>query len=145
MNDAAHSNMVKPEDTPELKQLYADFKAEYLNPLWTQIDDIMPVIPNPKAVPHVWKWSRLYPLAERSGDLVPVGRGGERRAIGLSNPGLGGRAYVTPTLWAAIQYLGPRATAPAHRHAQNDFRRTEEHTSAPPSLMRTTYDVYSSQ
>lgn len=122
MNEMGHSNMVRPDDTPELRQLYADFEAEHLKPLWTQIDDLMPVVPNPKAVPHIWKWSRLFPLAQRSGDLVPVGRGGERRAIGLANPGLGGRAYISPTLWAAIQYLGPRETAPEHRHAQNAFR-----------------------
>ena len=78
--------------------------------------------PRPKAVPHVWRWADLLPLAERSGDLVPVGRGGERRAIGLANPGLGGRAYVSPTLWAAIQYLCPGENAPEHRHAQNAFR-----------------------
>ena len=78
--------------------------------------------PAPRAVPFVWKWSTLYPLAQRAGDLVPVGRGGERRAIALANPGLGGAPYVTPTLWAAIQYLGPRETAPEHRHSQNAFR-----------------------
>ena len=108
MDNKSHGNMMKPDDTPELRQLYADFEAEHLMPLWTQIDDIMPLAPKPKAVPHIWKWSRLFPLAERSGELVPVGRGGERRAIGLANPGLGGKAYVSPTLWAAIQYLGPR-------------------------------------
>jgi gentisate 1,2-dioxygenase len=111
-----------PEETPELKELYRSFAAESLMPLWTQLDDLMPTHPAPKAVPHVWKWSTLFPLAQRAGDLVPVGRGGERRAIGLANPGLGGRAYVSPTLWAAIQYLGPKETAPEHRHAQNAFR-----------------------
>jgi gentisate 1,2-dioxygenase len=115
-------NQMLPEETPELKELYRSFAAESLMPLWTQLDDLMPVHPAPKAVPHVWKWSTLFPLAQRAGDLVPVGRGGERRAIGLANPGLGGRAYVSPTLWAAIQYLGPKETAPEHRHAQNAFR-----------------------
>jgi gentisate 1,2-dioxygenase len=115
-------NAMAPEDTPELRELYAGFEAEHLNPLWTQLDDLMPMHPAPKAVPHVWKWSKLYPLAQRSGDLVPVGRGGERRAIGLANPGLGGRAYISPTLWCAIQYLGPKETAPEHRHSQNAFR-----------------------
>lgn len=82
----------------------------------------MPVHPQAKAVPHVWKWSTLLPLAEKSGELVPVGRGGERRATGLANPGLAPHAYVSPTLWAAIQSLGPRETAPEHRHSQNAFR-----------------------
>ena len=120
-----HSNVahaMQPDDSPELRALYKGFEDEHLMPLWTQLGDLMPMHPKPKAVPHVWKWSKLLPLAEKSGELVPVGRGGERRAIGLANPGLGGNAYVSPTLWAAIQYLGPKETAPEHRHAQNAFR-----------------------
>jgi gentisate 1,2-dioxygenase len=113
---------MQPEDTPELRELYKGFEEESLIPLWTQLGELMPIHPKSKAVPHIWKWSKLLPLAEKSGKLVPVGRGGERRAIGLANPGLGGRAYVSPTLWAAIQYLGPRETAPEHRHSQNAFR-----------------------
>ncbi|MEV4644990.1 cupin domain-containing protein [Saccharopolyspora sp. NPDC049357] len=106
----------------ELQKLYTDFATEHLNPLWTQLGDLMPQQPNPKAVPHVWRWDVLYPLAQRAGDLVPVGRGGERRAIALANPGLGGAPYASPTLWAAIQYLGPKEVAPEHRHSQNAFR-----------------------
>ena len=117
---AAHA--MQPEDSPELRALYAGFEKESLIPLWTQLGDLMPVHPKPKAVPHVWKWASLLPLARKSGELVPVGRGGERRAIGLANPGLAPNAYVSPSLWAAIQYLGPRETAPEHRHSQNAFR-----------------------
>ncbi|MEE6164839.1 MULTISPECIES: cupin domain-containing protein [unclassified Mycolicibacterium] len=109
-------------ETDELTRLYSDFGRANLNPLWTQLGSLMPGTPSPQAVPFVWKWSTLYPLAQRAGDLVPVGRGGERRAIALANPGLGGAPYVTPTLWAAIQYLGPKETAPEHRHSQNAFR-----------------------
>ncbi|AVW90288.1 cupin domain-containing protein [Celeribacter baekdonensis] len=113
---------MQPEDTPELRALYKGFEDESLIPLWTQLGDLMPIHPKSKAVPHVWKWSNLLPLAEKSGELVPVGRGGERRALGLANPGLAPHAYVTPTMWAAIQYLGPKETAPEHRHSQNAFR-----------------------
>lgn len=109
-------------DTPELQQLYRDFEANSMAPLWTQRDDLMPMVPAPKAVPHVWRWKTLFDIAERSGELVPVGRGGERRAIGLRNPGLPGTAHATPTLWCAIQYLGGHETAPEHRHSQNAFR-----------------------
>lgn len=116
------ANAMQPDDTPELRKLYADFKDQHLNPLWTQLGDLMPRHPRPKAVPHVWRWKDLFPLAQASGKLVPVGRGGERRAIGLANPGLGGDAYISPTLWCAIQYLGPKETAPEHRHSQNAFR-----------------------
>jgi len=82
----------------------------------------MPSSPRPTAVAHLWRWAELLPIAERSGELMPVGRGGERRAIALANPALGGMPFATPTLWAAIQYLGPREVAPSHRHTQGAFR-----------------------
>jgi len=82
----------------ELDQLYADFTAADMTPLWTQRDDLMPTTPQPAAIPTLWRWSTLLPLAERSGALVPVGRGGERRAIALANPGITGQPYTTATL-----------------------------------------------
>ncbi|MEV7010032.1 cupin domain-containing protein [Streptosporangium sp. NPDC051022] len=112
----------QPEHTPALDSLYRDFERELLVPLWTEIGDLMPSSPRSRAVPHMWRWNSMLPLAERAGDLVPVGRGGERRAIALANPGLGGRPFATPTLWAAIQYLCPGEVAPEHRHTQNAFR-----------------------
>ncbi len=112
----------QPEVSPELVDLYRGFEEEYLIPLWTNIGDLMPQEPRSKAVPHLWRWSRLVGLAARSGALVPVGRGGERRAIALANPALGGRPFATPTLWAAIQYLMPAEDAPEHRHTQHAFR-----------------------
>lgn len=113
---------VTHQEQKMLDDLYADFAKAGLIPLWTQRGDLMPMSPQPQAVPHLWRWADLLPIAERSGQLVPVGRGGERRAMALSNPGLPGLPYATPTLWAAIQYLGPREVAPSHRHSQGAFR-----------------------
>jgi gentisate 1,2-dioxygenase len=110
------------DDTAELRELYRDFAASDLSPLWTQTSEVLSFHPQSRAVAHIWRWNTLHPLAARAGDLVPVGRGGERRAIALANPGLGGAPYATPTLWAAIQYLGGHETAPEHRHSQNAFR-----------------------
>ncbi|GAA2479429.1 cupin domain-containing protein [Streptomyces thermolineatus] len=112
----------RPEVTPALEELYRGFESELLVPLWTEIGDLMPAHPRSRAVPHLWRWERLRELAARAGDLVPVGRGGERRAIALANPSLGGRPFATPTLWAAIQYLMPGEDAPEHRHTQHAFR-----------------------
>jgi len=112
----------QPEPTAALRELYAGLDQELLVPLWTQIADLMPASPRPAAVPHRWRWEQLARLAARAGELVPVGRGGERRAIALANPGLGGAPFATPTLWAAIQYLNPREDAPVHRHTQHAFR-----------------------
>jgi gentisate 1,2-dioxygenase len=110
------------EHQARLAELYRDFDAAGMTPLWLTREGLMPFHPEPRAVPHLWRWSELLPLAARSAELVPVGRGGERRAISLGNPGLAGDPYTTPTLWAAIQYLAPREDAPEHRHSQSAFR-----------------------
>lgn len=112
----------QPTPSAELAELYRGFERELLVPLWTEIGDLMPPHPRSKARPHLWRWARLVELADRAGHLVPVGRGGERRAIALANPSLGGRPFATPTLWAAIQYLMPGEDAPEHRHTQQAFR-----------------------
>jgi gentisate 1,2-dioxygenase len=112
----------QPSPSPQLEELYRGFEQELLVPLWTEIGDLMPSHPRSRAVPHRWRWDSLVALAEQAGHLVPVGRGGERRAIALANPGLGGRPFATPTLWAAIQYLMPGEDAPEHRHTQHAFR-----------------------
>jgi gentisate 1,2-dioxygenase len=112
----------QPEPSADLEQLYRGFERELLVPLWTEIGDLMPLHPKTKASPHLWRWDRLVALAEQAGRIVPVGRGGERRAIALANPSLGGKPYATPTLWAAIQYLMPGEDAPEHRHSQHAFR-----------------------
>lgn len=112
----------QPEPSAELEALYRGFESELLVPLWTEIGDLMPLQPKSKAAPHLWRWERLKELAAQAGRIVPVGRGGERRAIALANPSLGGRPFATPTLWAAIQYLMPGEDAPEHRHTQHAFR-----------------------
>ncbi len=112
----------QPPVTPDLEALYRGFEQELLVPLWTQIDDLMPIHPHSRATAHLWRWDSLRKLAAHAGDIVPVGRGGERRAIALANPTLGGRPFATPTLWAAIQYLMPGEDAPEHRHTQHAFR-----------------------
>ena len=112
----------QPDPSPALEQLYRGFEQELLVPLWTEIGDLMPLHPKTRATPHLWRWERLKALAEQAGQLVPVGRGGERRAIALANPSLGGKPYATPTLWAAIQYLMPGEDSPEHRHTQHAFR-----------------------
>jgi gentisate 1,2-dioxygenase len=111
-----------PEYQAKLDALYRDFEHVGMTPLWTTREGLMPMHPEPRAIAHRWGWSELIALAARSADLVPVGRGGERRAISLGNPGLPGDPYTTPTLWAAIQYLAPRESAPEHRHSQSAFR-----------------------
>ena len=106
-----------PDHQAKLADLYRDFETAGMTPLWRTREGLMPASPQPRAVPHLWRWEVLHELAERSAALVPVGRGGERRAIGLGNPGLSGEPFATPDAVGGDPV--PRATrersgAPAH-------------------------------
>jgi gentisate 1,2-dioxygenase len=105
---------------------YDDFcgalAAKDLQPLWTQVADLMPNQPIPRTKAWLWKWTTVLPLAQRAGELIQVGRGGERRVLALANPGLGGLPYTSATLWGAYQYLGAHESAPAHRHTPAALR-----------------------
>lgn len=106
----------------QLESLYAAMKGRYLTPRWRIEQSLMPLAPRPATKAWLWKWSDVYRLAEQAGALVPIERGGDRRAIALSNPGLAGMPYATPTLWAAIQWLNAGEIAPAHRHTSQAIR-----------------------
>jgi gentisate 1,2-dioxygenase len=105
-----------------LEAFYRDVDAVGLTPLWTITDQLLTPVPRPKSIPWLWSASTYRPLAERAIQLVPIERGGERRVLSLRNPGLGGRPYAAGTLWGAVQCLGPRETAPAHRHTPGAIR-----------------------
>lgn len=108
-------------DTAALDELYRDVAEADLQPLW-RLPGLMPDTPPLADVAAVWKWKELRQLAERSGDLVPIDRGGDRRVLSLCNPGLDGAPFATTTLWAAVQYLGPGEVAPAHHHTPAALR-----------------------
>jgi gentisate 1,2-dioxygenase len=103
-------------------ELRRDMAAAQLTPLWELEAKIMGLTPDPGTQPWLWQWEVLYDVAERAGRLVPVERGGDRRAIALSNPGQNGLPYATSTLWAAVQWLNGHEVAPAHRHTSAAIR-----------------------
>ncbi|HSH22012.1 MAG TPA: cupin domain-containing protein [Candidatus Caenarcaniphilales bacterium] len=105
-----------------VQELRSDMERNHLIPLWELEAEIMGLVPTPRTRPWLWRWQDLYGIAERAGELVPVERGGDRRAIALANPGQGGMPYATSTLWAAVQWLNGREVAPAHRHTSQAIR-----------------------
>lgn len=98
------------------ENLYSRLKEQNLTPLWLVEKDVLPAQPTPAAIPWLWKWEELHELAAIAGELIQLEDGGDRRALGLSNPGLNGKPYATETLWMALQWLNGRETAPPHRH-----------------------------
>ncbi|HEU5439963.1 MAG TPA: cupin domain-containing protein [Ktedonobacterales bacterium] len=96
--------------------------AHDLQPLWKIAKQLMPEVPLPTTQAWLWKWDDVLPLAKRAGELITLERGGDRRVLALANPGLRGLPFTSTTLWGALQYLGPRESAPAHRHTPNAVR-----------------------
>jgi gentisate 1,2-dioxygenase len=109
-------------DDEKVEALRRDMAAGSLIPLWELEGEIMGLTPRPRTRAWMWRWDDLYDIAQRAGSLVPVERGGDRRAIALANPGQAGLPYATSTLWAAVQWLNGREVAPAHRHTSQAIR-----------------------
>jgi gentisate 1,2-dioxygenase len=106
----------------QLAAFYRDLDRVDLAPLWTITEQLLTPHPRPKAIPWLWPARTYRPLAARAIELVGVERGGERRVLSLRNPGLGGLPYAAGTLWGAVQCLGPKESAPAHRHTPGAIR-----------------------
>lgn len=106
----------------DLKEFYQEADERHLIPLWKVTAKLLPAEPQTRVKAHLWRWSDLQRLAYRAGDLVPIERGGERRVLGLVNPGLGGKLAATHTLWAAVQIVKPGEIAPCHRHTAAAIR-----------------------
>src|SRR5262245_56842904 len=96
--------------------------AKRMKPLCKIERTLLSDVPLPKTQAWLWKWDTILPLAKRAGEVVTLERGGDRRVLALSNPGLNGLPYTSASLWGAIQYLGAHESAPAHRHSPAAIR-----------------------
>jgi len=97
-----------------LDRLFAEAQLQAAQPLWTVMDAMVPPAPNPRAVPHLWRYAEMRPLLMRAGELVGTAEA-ERRVFMLVNPTM--RApFTTDTLYAGLQYIRPGEVARAHRH-----------------------------
>ncbi|KAJ9634724.1 hypothetical protein H2204_006173 [Knufia peltigerae] len=98
-------------------------------PMWTVNDKISKLVPNPRALPTLWRWPEMRQLMLDSADLVPEEMQ-ERRALMMVNPGFGPvtgpSPYTTDTLYAGLQMVLPGETAPAHRHIAYAVRFIQE-------------------
>lgn len=59
-----------------------------IKPLWKQMTRLNPVLPNPTAKPHIWRYDSIRPSLLRAGELVPEEQA-ERRVLMLVNPARG--------------------------------------------------------
>jgi gentisate 1,2-dioxygenase len=72
-------------------------------------------------VPAIWHYRDVRPHLMESGKLITA-QEATRRVLMLMNPGLGGEASITGSLFAGLQLIMPGEIAPAHRHSQSALR-----------------------
>ena len=103
-------------------ELCGALAAKSMQPLWRMNRKLLTDVPMPTTQAWLWKWQTILPLAKRAGEVVTLEKGGDRRVLALANPGLDGLPFTTTSLWGAIQYLGAKESAPAHRHTPSAIR-----------------------
>lgn len=94
---------MEPTSTGEDHAFYEELGRRHVVALWNVAASLLPREPKVRVIPYLWRWSDLQPLLERSGELVPLKRGAERRVLGFIDPGLPERFGATHTLRGAYQ------------------------------------------
>lgn len=114
-------------ETTDTAAFHQRMHANHMYGLWELASQMTPV-PQPKAIPYMWRWKEVDEIVRAACEAVPIGD--ERRALQLFNPGLDGRWATTPTLITAVQVLLPGESARAHRHSPSAIRFIMEGTGA---------------
>src|SRR5258708_15516421 len=110
-----------PARTPERQAFYDKIAPANLAPLWEQLHNLVTPEPATKVQPAIWRYRDVRPHLMHSGSLITA-QEATRRVLMLMNPGLGGQASITGSLFAGLQLIMPGEVAPAHRHSQSALR-----------------------
>lgn len=110
-----------PARTPERQAFYDRIAPANLAPLWERLHSLVTAEPHPAALPAIWHYREVRPHLIEAGGLITAEEA-TRRVLMLMNPGLGGEASITGSLFAGLQLILPGEIAPAHRHTQSALR-----------------------
>jgi gentisate 1,2-dioxygenase len=108
-------------ETSEAAAFYDELPNHDVEPLWRQLESLLPAEPKSPAVPYVWRYADLRPLLMRAGEVVTAEEA-ERRVLMLMNPGLRPTAAAAVNLYAGLQLILPGEVAAAHQHAAAALR-----------------------
>src|SRR5256714_462623 len=109
------------EDSSELDAYYAELERHAAGALWTVANEIEPWQPQPKSVPHLWKWRTLEPLVRKAPALVSAEKAA-RRVVMLVNPGRKEWSAASGLLYTGVQVMNPGEFTSAHRHQASALR-----------------------
>jgi gentisate 1,2-dioxygenase len=110
-----------PAVTAERHAFYSRIAPANLAPLWDNLHRMVTAQPQPSCVPAIWRYRDVRPYLMEAGGLITA-QEATRRVLMLMNPGLGGEASITGSLFAGLQLIMPGEIAPAHRHTQSALR-----------------------
>jgi gentisate 1,2-dioxygenase len=110
-----------PARTPDRQAFYDRITPANLAPLWENLHRMVTAEPASDCVPAIWRYRDVRPYLMESGGLITA-QEATRRVLMLMNPGLGGEASITGSLFAGLQLIMPGEIAPAHRHSQSALR-----------------------
>jgi gentisate 1,2-dioxygenase len=110
-----------PARTAERQAFYDRIAPANLAPLWENLHRMVTAEPAPSCLPAIWRYRDVRPYLMESGGLITA-QEATRRVLMLMNPGLGGEASITGSLFAGLQLIMPGEIAPAHRHSQSALR-----------------------
>ncbi|CDK26259.1 unnamed protein product [Kuraishia capsulata CBS 1993] len=93
-------------------------EGKNVEPLWKVMNQLIPELPVPKAVPNIWRFNEIRPLLIDAGEIVSA-EDADRRVLMLINPALreAPMCKTTDTLYAGLQHINTGETASAHRHS----------------------------
>lgn len=72
----------------EMEKFLSVLPSQHLEPLWSQMNAMVPPTPKPVAKPHMWRYQDALPHLLEAGRLVPAEQA-ERRVLMLVNPSMG--------------------------------------------------------
>ena len=98
----------------DTEAFYENLPTKNVEPLWLELDKLVPPSPNPAASVAIWRYSEIRPALMEAGKIVSVEEA-ERRVLMLVNPSLKAPC-TTDTIYGGLQLILPGETAPAHRH-----------------------------
>ena len=101
-----------PARTPERQAFYDRIAPANLAPLWERLHNMVTAEPQPQCLPTLWRYRDVRPHLMQSGSLITA-QEATRRVLMLMNPGLGGQASITGSLFAGLHAQLHSATIPA--------------------------------
>ncbi len=73
--------------TPIMEEYLQSLPHMHLEPLWDRLGTMVPALPNPVCVPHLWSYKETLPYLSEAGKMVPEEEA-ERRVLMLVNPSM---------------------------------------------------------